>query len=322
MFHVTKFKQSSFKVPTRQSLRNIHSSVSANSKFSIGDYIIGKQIGQGAYAIVKEGIHKETGKKYAIKIYEKFRISGEDKRKNIESEINILKTIEHENIAKLYDSVDTPKQIFLILEYAHGISLLNYTKKKYHRKLSEDECRVIFRQIVSAVEYCHSKGISHRDIKMDNIIIDRSLHIKLIDFGFSTVTKEKLKVFCGTPSYMCPEIVSKEPYYGEKADLWALGILLFTLHVGYYPFRAMNDRELFRKIRKGLYDAPDSIPKLARKLISKVLIVDANKRINAATLMNDEYITEGNMIVQDHEAMKCRCYAIYGKDIIDKLVIV
>ena len=96
---------------------------------------------------------------------------------------------------------------------------------------------------------------------MDNIIIDNSLQLKLIDFGFSTTSTDKLKMYCGTPSYMCPEIVSKEPYYGKRADVWALGVLLFTLLEGTYPFRASNDNDLYRKIKSGIYEVPEALPR-------------------------------------------------------------
>ena len=137
------------------------------------------------------------------------------------------------------------------MEYCGKISMREFLKQKRGGRLEEHELKPIFRQIVKAVQYCHQKGIAHRDIKLENILIMNKKLIKLIDFGFSINIKNKgrLNLFCGTPSYMPPEIVSKVAYYGKPADIWALGILLFKMLTGNFPFKGRNDRELFRKIK-------------------------------------------------------------------------
>ena len=125
------------------------------------------------------------------------------------------------------------------MEYVGMTSLHSYVKNKSNRKLDEFEVKRFFKELVEGISYCHAKNIVHRDIKMENILIDDSKKVKIIDFGFSIVTEpdKKLNIFCGTPSYMAPEIVSKINYKGTPADIWALGILLFALLTGNFPFR-------------------------------------------------------------------------------------
>lgn len=150
-------------------------------------------------------------------------------------------------------------QIYLVMELVNGISLLSYLKSLPKRKASQANAVYIFKQLTQAVEYCHSKSICHRDIKLENIIIDESMNLKLIDFGFAAiVSKPKyLNFFCGTPSYMPPEIVLKKEYLGFNADVWCLGILLYTLLCGSFPFRGKSEKELYIKITKGEYLKPD-----------------------------------------------------------------
>jgi MAP/microtubule affinity-regulating kinase len=293
----------------------LNSSLNGESKSTLADYNIGKQIGQGAYAIVKEALQKSTNKKVAIKVYDKYRLLDPQRKKSVLNEIKILGKIDHKNIIKIYDTVDASKQLCLIMEYASGSSLHSFTKTKPNRRIPESDCKKIFKQVVSAIDYCHQRGICHRDIKMDNIIIDKVLGIKLIDFGFSTYSKDQLlKIYCGTPSYMSPEIVTKTPYNGIKADLWALGILLYVLLEGAYPFKASSDKDLYRKISKGQYPAPDGISQNAIKLISKLLVIDPNKRVSTDKLLGDAFFSN-----EDDEKRK-KVNELYGKDTVDKLV--
>jgi len=162
----------------------------------------------------------------------------------------------HENIVCLYDAIDTQRQLYLIMENVEGQCLQQIMKYKQNRRFStEAECARNFVQLMSAIEYMHSMDISHRDIKLENILIEqKSGKLKLIDFGFSCLSKEKLRIFCGTPSYMSPEIVSKREYYGGPSDIWACGVLLFSLICGTFPFKSVTtEKDLFRKILRGLF---------------------------------------------------------------------
>lgn len=193
----------------------------SNDDGTLEDYFIGSEIGKGAYAVVKLGINKTTSKKVAIKVYEKINLLDPNKKKNVQREIRILGKLSHSSVIKLFETVETPRSINLILEYIPGSSLHEYIKRKVSHKLEEGEARRIFRQIMEGISYFHSKNVSHRDIKLENVLIDQHQRIKLIDFGFGVYVPEtrRVKMFCGTPSYMAPEIVMKKEHLSPPCDI-------------------------------------------------------------------------------------------------------
>ena len=131
------------------------------------------------------------------------------------------------------------------------------------------------------VKYLHGVGICHRDLKLENILIDDRNNVKIIDFGFSVCTAEKLRMFCGTPSYMAPEIIQKKEYQGQKTDIWALGIILFVMLTGNFPFKGQTEKELFGKIKRGMFHMPETLPFEAKCIITRMLTVDPGKRPTA-----------------------------------------
>jgi len=271
-----------------------------NTSTTIHDYIIGKQIGQGAYATVRLAVHKPSGKKVAIKIYEKSRLLDPQRRKSVRREIRVMDRLSHPNIVKFYEVADTSRQVFLVLEYVNGGSLHYLLKKRANRRLSEIDARMIFSQVCAGIRYCHERLVVHRDIKLENVLVQypdkavahnqnlaltssghldpRQLVVKLIDFGFASlvVPGKKLRVFCGTPSYMAPEIIQRKEYGGYCVDIWALGILLYAMLFGQFPFRGQSDKELYKKILKGAFTFPEGIEaevsKNARALLVKTFV--------------------------------------------------
>ena len=161
------------------------------------------------------------------------------------------------------------------MEYIGKTSLYQYLKSKPKKRISEQETKKIFRRIISGIQYLHGKKIAHRDIKLDNIMVNENYEVKIIDFGFSlfTTKNKKLNLHCGTPSYMAPELVAKKDYLGSPVDIWALGVLLYKMLTGYYPFNGKKiilnrywfislgktDKELFHAIRRGKFRMPDHI---------------------------------------------------------------
>ena len=179
-----------------------------------------------------------------------------------------------------------------MMEFVGGNSLHGYLKSKPNRRLDEREARRIFKQVLGGIDYCHSKCITHRDIKLENLLLDDTGQIKIIDFGFSTCipNDRKIKIFCGTPSYMAPEIVQKTEYAGPPADMWALGVLLYALLHGCFPFRGQNDKELYKKICRGEFKIGEHVSNEASDLLSRLLEVDANIRISAREVCSHYWI--------------------------------
>ena len=150
------------------------------------DYVVGKEIGKGAYAIVYIGIHKKSNKKIALKIYEKDKIKEIQRKKSVRREIRLMKRLNHPNIDKLYEAIETETQVILVLEYVSGGSTHGFLKSKHLRRMSEEDARGIWRQLMHTLSYLHNKCITHRDIKLENVMLDEKRNVKLIDFGFST----------------------------------------------------------------------------------------------------------------------------------------
>lgn len=174
--------------------------------------MVGKVIGEGAYASVRIAIYKPINRKVAIKVYEKGKIKEIHRKKSIRREIQILQLLHHPSVVKIYDVVETNNHLNIVMEYLPGTSLGSYLKAQPSLKIPEKNCKKIFRNIISALKYMHRMNIAHRDIKLENVILDEDLNPKLIDFGFSTCieSSKKVKIFCGTPSYMAPEVVQRK----------------------------------------------------------------------------------------------------------------
>ena len=258
----------------------------------IDNYLIGNQIGKGAYASVRLAIHRPTYNKVALKIYEKSKLISPQRRKNVRREILILEKLNHPNIVRLYEAFETQNQVILAMEFVPGMSLHGLLKSKVNRRLPEAEAKRILGQVTSAIKYCHSKCITHRDIKLENILLDEKNNIKLIDFGFSTCipNERKIKIFCGTPSYMAPEIVGKKEYSGPPADIWAMGVLLYAMLCGTFPFRGTNDKELYSRIMKGSFHIFDHLTPLSTSLLFRILTVEPDDRISAVKVIIYIYI--------------------------------
>lgn len=253
---------------------------------NINDYAFSKVIGKGSYAMVRQATHKKTKTVVAIKTYEKSKQCDPLKKAAVDREIKILQQLNHENIIGYVDCYYDKLQINLVLEFPGQRSLYEYVKSSSSKKIDEGECKLIFKQILTSVHYLHCLSIGHRDIKMENILYTKAGVIKLIDFGFAVQTKDKLRTYCGTPTYMAPELVKKTNYFGADVDKWALGVLLYRMLTGIYPFRASKDRELFKKITAGNYDTkllstPESI-----NLIGKLLKINPSERADCKELLS------------------------------------
>lgn len=222
---------------TKELHQSSKDSVSANSRAK--EYELHKCIGQGAYAKVYKAVHLPTQTKVAIKLYEKAKLTEKLRQKSIKREIKILSRLNNPNIVNFIDCFSTKNHIYLVMELVRGLSLYELLKKQPDRKIKENNAKTIIKQILKAMVYCHSKCVTHRDIKLENVIISSNGEVKVIDFGFSTCipNDKKVKMFCGTPSYMAPEITQKIEYCGPPVDIWATGVLFYVLISGRFPFK-------------------------------------------------------------------------------------
>ena len=197
----------------------------------------------------------------------------------VQREINILHLCTHPHIIRLYEVLDTPTDIFLVNEYVSGGELFDYIVSK--GRLSADEARNFFHQIISGVEYCHFQKIVHRDLKPENLLLDASLNIKIADFGLSNLMRDGdfLRTSCGSPNYAAPEVISGHLYAGPEVDVWSCGVILYALLCGSLPFDDESIPNLFKKIKSGMYSLPTHLSQLAKNLIPRMLEVDPMKRI-------------------------------------------
>lgn len=236
-----------------------------------------KTLGRGVFGKVKLAVHVESKKKVAIKIIEKEKLDSNTLRM-VRREVMIMKLLDHPNIINLYEVLEGPDHVFIVMEYAPGGEVIDFIIA--HGKLHEKLARQFFRQVVYAIDYCHSLHVIHRDLKPENLLLDANFRIKIIDFGLSNVYNpgEFLKTFCGSPTYSAPELVEQQAYHGVAIDVWSLGVVLFVLVCGFLPFDGNSFTELFTKIVKGDYRIPSFVSPDCADLIQRMLVVDPAQR--------------------------------------------
>ena len=249
-----------------------------------------KLIGKGAFGKVLLGIHKLTDKYVAIKSIHKDYMKDEFSKRKVFQEVYILKKIRHANVIRLLEVFEDSKQLFIVMEYARHGDLLNYVKKKHH--LAESEARKIFKQIVFGLGHIHSRGVLHRDIKLDNILLDTDFHVKICDFGVSKIItrSEIIREQCGTPAYIAPEIIVNKGYKGFYIDHWSLGIVLYAILCGSIPFKASNMDELLKVIKTTHITFPASISEEAKDLIKHLLVINPKDRLSIPGILNHPWL--------------------------------
>eukprot|EP00088_Acartia_fossae_P063075 TRINITY_DN7665_c0_g1_i1.p1 TRINITY_DN7665_c0_g1~~TRINITY_DN7665_c0_g1_i1.p1 ORF type:complete len:881 (-),score=229.54 TRINITY_DN7665_c0_g1_i1:362-3004(-) len=258
----------------------------------IGKYRLQKTIGKGNFAKVKLAKHIPTGKEVAIKIIDKTQLNPGSLQK-LFREVRIMKTLDHPNIVKLFQVIETQKTLYLVMEYASGGEVFDYLV--LHGRMKEKEARAKFRQIVSAVQYCHQKKIIHRDLKAENLLLDSEMNIKIADFGFSNefVPGNKLDTFCGSPPYAAPELFQGKKYDGPEVDVWSLGVILYTLVSGSLPFDGSTLRELRERVLRGKYRIPFYMSTDCEHLLKKFLVLNPARRASLEVIMKDRWMNMG-----------------------------
>ncbi|XP_070573974.1 testis-specific serine/threonine-protein kinase 1-like [Ptychodera flava] len=253
-------------------------------------------IGEGAYAKVKGGVYRESGKPVAVKIVTKKK-SGrafQKQKKFLPRELEIITNVDHKNIVRTYDVIETKQKVYIIMERAANGDLLSFVQKS-GTLIPEKISKKIFRELAEAVKYCHENSIVHRDLKCENILLDEKLHVKLSDFGFSRRCPVNIlsDTFCGSTAYCSPEIIQGKPYLPRTADVWSLGVVLYILLTGMMPYDDANPRSQLKEQQSGQLPFCENLGKLsqsARNLLEAMLNPNEDKRATIDDVLNSEYL--------------------------------
>lgn len=242
-------------------------------------YKLEETLGIGSSGKVMLAVHTLTGLKVAIKILDRQTIDDSEAGR-ARTEINIMRQLFHPHIVRLFEVIDTPTNVYIVMEYMESGELYYYIKK--HFRLHEDEARHLFQQIISGVQYCHHHMIVHRDLKLENLILDSKHNVKIVDFGLGYFMRDGhfLNRSCGSPNYAAPELICRQLYAGPEVDVWSCGVILYALLCGRLPFVDDNLPGLYAKIKSGLYPVGNHLSESAQDLISRILVVDPMKRIS------------------------------------------
>ncbi|CAA3025442.1 CBL-interacting serine/threonine-protein kinase 6-like [Olea europaea var. sylvestris] len=256
-----------------------------------GKYELGRLLGHGTFAKVYHARNLQTGRSVAMKVVGKEKVLRVGMMEQVKREISVMKMMKHPNIVELHEVMASKTKIYFSMELVRGGELFAKIAKG---KLREDAARSYFQQLISAIDFCHSRGVCHRDLKPENLLLDEEGNLKVTDFGLSTFSDHLrqdglLHTTCGTPAYVAPEVIGKKGYDGAKADIWSCGVILFVLLAGYLPFQDDNIVSMYRKIYKGDFKCPPWFSPEARKLIAKMLDPRPSTRISIAKIMESSW---------------------------------
>ncbi|KAF2072184.1 hypothetical protein CYY_006504 [Polysphondylium violaceum] len=254
----------------------------------VGSYEVGKTLGNGTFGKVKLGTHVSTKENVAIKFIKNNKLSIKQKETCLR-EIDIMKLLDHPNIVKLLDVVDKKEEestTYLIVEYVSGGELFDYIVAREYIK--EKEARKFFRQIISAIEYCHANLIVHRDLKPENLLLDSNGNIKISDFGLSNNMQpgKLMESFCGSPLYAAPEILKAEKYLGPPVDIWSLGVIMYAVMCGNLPWEGDSQAEISYHSVHGHYEDPTHLSREAVNILRRMINPNPKERATIQELKN------------------------------------
>jgi len=239
---------------------------------------------------VWEAGHSESDRHVAVKVFDQ----GSRDRRQAQREMRVLSRIQHPSVLRAFEVIESPNLAQLVCELVDGESLRAFAHRQLHNRLQVSVARHFYRQVVEGVRYCHGRFVVHRDLKLENLLLDKAAeNVKIIDFGFAVQVASKdakLRAFCGTPSYMAPEIIRGDSYSGFSTDVWALGVVVFALLVGSLPFIGRSEPQLYASIRRGVFTCPDCLGELPRRLVKSTLRMDSNNRPSASSLLQHPWV--------------------------------
>ncbi|KAL1193684.1 CBL-interacting serine/threonine-protein kinase 22 [Cardamine amara subsp. amara] len=265
-----------------------------NQSALFGKYDLSKLLGSGAFAKVYQAEDVHNGASVAIKVVQK-KLLKDGLTAHVKREISIMRRLRHPHIVLLSEVLATKTKIYFVMELAKGGELFSRISSN---RFTESLSRKYFRQLISAVRYCHARGVFHRDLKPENLLLDENRDLKVSDFGLSAMRDQiksdgMLHTLCGTPAYVAPELLLKKGYDGSKADIWSCGVVLFLLNAGYLPFRDPNIMGLYRKIHKAQYRMPEWTSSDLRQLLRRLLEPNPEKRITVEEILLDPWFNHG-----------------------------
>ncbi|KAK4762698.1 hypothetical protein SAY86_008466 [Trapa natans] len=266
----------------------------------VGKYQVGRTIGEGTFAKVKFAQNTETGQSVAMKIMAKSTIMKHRMVDQIRREISIMKIVRHPNIVRLHEVLASRTKIYIILEFVSGGEL--FDKIVHLGRLSENESRKYFQQLIDAVSHCHSKGVYHRDLKPENLLLDFHGNLKVSDFGLSALPQQEgglLHTTCGTPNYVAPEVLSQLGYDGATADIWSCGVILYVIMAGHLPFEEIDLPSLYKKINAAEFSSPTWFSPGAKSLLEKILNPNPRTRIGIDSIRKHPWFQK-NYIPVNH----------------------
>ncbi|XP_021769439.1 CBL-interacting serine/threonine-protein kinase 25-like [Chenopodium quinoa] len=269
-------------------------------KVLFGKYELLKLLGEGNFGKVYKAKNITTDEIVAIKMINKDEVKKHGMFEQVKKEISVMRLVKHPNIVELKEVMATKTKIYLVMEYVGGGDL--YTKIFMQGKLDENIARKFFQQVITAVDFCHSRGVCHRDLKLENIMLDSNgENVKICDFGLATYLGEKdesnsdalLGTACGAFAYMAPEILRGEKYDGKLSDIWSCGVILYAILAGYPPFQDESRTKMLRKIRICKYEFSLGFPEEVKDLLKKILVKNPKERIMISEIMSSPWFRTG-----------------------------
>jgi serine/threonine protein kinase len=248
----------------------------------IGKYLLGRTLGRGSFALVMHGEHSETHIEYAIKLIPRTNIMSDEALLRFEREVRVILKMKHPGVIKVYDFLNDADFLYLIMELVTGNTLLS--SMLMPGSLTEDVVKPIFKQLLVTVAYIHEQGIAHRDLKLENVLVNARGQIKIVDFGFSRCAQSPGELFatsCGSPAYAAPEVIEQRRYEGSRADMWSLGVMLYGMVTGTLPWRGNNQQMIYEQISHADYEIPATVSVMCKSLIQSLMVVDPAVRYTA-----------------------------------------
>uniref|UniRef100_A0ACD6AHL1 Uncharacterized protein n=1 Tax=Avena sativa TaxID=4498 RepID=A0ACD6AHL1_AVESA len=284
-----------------------------------GRYEMGRVLGHGNFGRVHVARDLRTGQSVAVKVVAKEKVVRAGMVEQIKREIAVMKRVSHPNIVQLHEVMATRSKIYLALELVRGGEL--FARIVRSGRVKEDVARLYFRQLISAVDFCHARGVYHRDLKPENLLLDEAGNLKVVDFGLSALADHAradglLHTLCGTPGYAAPEVLRDKGYDGAKADLWSCGVILYVLLAGSLPFADDNIVTMYKKVQRGDYRCPPWLSTDARRLIPKLLDPDPATRITVAQLVETPWFNKTS--IARHVSVEPPVDPVRAKEAVDK----